>query len=129
MGVHMKNREKYKGEIITCCTEGTLGAFYDAHIQPIYHTLSYHNLPSAYACLLVSLWLDEEYQEPEPDWSKVKTDELIQVRNDEDNPWISRHFAKYEDGIVYVWAGGTTSFTSNGHIEPWEFAELAEREE
>lgn len=73
-------------------------------------------------------WLFSEYKEPEIDWSKVKVDTPIMVKNTEDGEWTNRYFAKFEDGIVYTWGGGTTSWTARGE-SPWDCAKLAESEE
>lgn len=61
------------------------------------------------------------------DWSKVKVDTPILVSND-NKEWIKRYFARYEDGNVYGWLNGKTSWTaicelSIGH---WNYAKLAE---
>lgn len=61
------------------------------------------------------------------DWSKVKVDTPILVSND-NKEWIKRYFARYEDGNVYCWLNGKTSWTaicelSFGH---WKYAKLVE---
>ena len=61
------------------------------------------------------------------DWSKVPVDTPILVSND-NKEWIKRYFARYEDGNVYCWLNGKTSWTaicelSIGH---WAYAKLAE---
>ena len=84
------------------------------------------------ACqMLCMIWLLEDYKEPEVDWSKVEVDTPILVRQteDEDEEWERRHFAKYENGKVYVWSDGCTSWSSEGHMVIWNFAKLAESEE
>lgn len=48
------------------------------------------------------------------DWSKVEIDTKIQVKLDNGN-WVNKYFAKYEDGNVYTFPFGRTSFTSNSH--------------
>lgn len=75
-------------------------------------------------------WLFSEYKEPEVDWSKVKVDTPIMVKNTEDGEWTNRYFAKFEDGIVYTWGGGTTSWTARGEYNMtfWKYAKLAESE-
>ena len=81
--------------------------------------------------MLQLLWLMEEYEEPEEpetDWSKVEVDTPILVRVDEAVPWSRRYFAKYEDGKVYAWNGGGTSWTACG-VSKWNYAKLAESEE
>ena len=68
----------------------------------------------------------EEYKEPETDWSKVEVDTPILVRDYESQKWEARHFAKYEDGVIYTWDGGSTSWTSKGNVTEWKYAKLAE---
>lgn len=61
------------------------------------------------------------------DWSKVPVDTPILVRENDKNPWLKRHFAKYEDGKVYTWRFGRTSHTSHkGDTVDWNQAKLAE---
>jgi hypothetical protein len=76
-------------------------------------------------------WLFSEYKEPEIDWSKVKVDTPILVRDYEGSEWIKRYFAKFADGIVYTWQGGTTSWTASGeyNVISWKYAKLAESED
>lgn len=61
------------------------------------------------------------------DWSKVEVDTPIFVRNRIEDTWKCRYFAKYEDGKVYTWCGGRTSWSNVIAYEPvnWEYAELA----
>ena len=76
-------------------------------------------------------WLFSECKEPEVDWSKVKVDTPILVRESEQNPWLKRHFAKFKGGEVYAFPGGVTSWTMDDEeaICSWEYAKLAESEE
>lgn len=74
-------------------------------------------------------WLFQEYEEPEVDWSKVKVDTPILVRDYEGSEWIKRYFAKFADGKVYAWLGGVTSWTANSNMSSWKYAKLAESEE
>ena len=80
--------------------------------------------------MLQMLWLLEEYEEPETDWSKVEVDTPILVRND-GVKWVKRHFAKYENGLVYAWKNSCTSWTSlyDDEVTAWKHAKLAESEE
>ena len=73
-------------------------------------------------------WLNSEYVDPPVDWSKVAVDTPILVRDSEKETWRKRHFAKYEDNMVYAWAGGATSWSAERSIY-WEMAKLAESEE
>lgn len=77
----------------------------------------------------VKKWLFDKYKEPEIDWSKVKVDTPILVKEPEySNKWFKRYFAKYEDGKIFVWDNGTTSWTASGKdsICSWKYAKLAE---
>ena len=76
-------------------------------------------------------WLNSEYVEPPVDWSKVAVDTPILVRDSEKESWRKRHFAKYENGIVYAWGNGTTSWGafSSDSLVNWKMAKLAESEE
>ena len=89
------------------------------------------NVGCARCKMLQMLWLLEEYEEPETDWSKVEVDTPILVRTDEATQWVRRYFAKYEDGIVYVWNLGRTSWsaTNDKDVSAWLYAKLAESEE
>lgn len=61
------------------------------------------------------------------DWSKVAVDTPVLVSND-NKEWIKRYFARYEDGNVYGWLNGKTSWTATGEfsIGHWNYAKLAE---
>lgn len=73
-------------------------------------------------------WLEQEYVEPPVDWSKVPVDTKILVRNSEDEEWEKRHFAKFEDGKIFAWTSGITSFSSESSdsITWWMKGKLAE---
>lgn len=77
---------------------------------------------------LAKEWLLSEYQ---VDWSKVKVDTPILVRDDEDEEWIKSCFAKFENGLVYAWSEGRTSWTTQSSEDSlsWGNAKLAESEE
>lgn len=74
-------------------------------------------------------WLKSEHVE-QVDWSKVKVDTPILVRN-YGIKWSKRYFAKFVDGKVYAWCGGATSWTADGECDmtSWNYAKLAESEE
>lgn len=69
-----------------------------------------------------------EWQKP-VDWSKVKVDTPILVRDNEDKDWLKRHFAKYEDGKVFTWVNGATSWSTSETSTRWNYAKLVERKE
>ena len=75
-------------------------------------------------------WLNSEYVEPPVDWSKVAVDTPILVRDFVGGEWARRYFAKYENGIVYAWENGATSWSAHrSNITDWGMAKLAESEE
>ena len=122
----MKNYEKYADEIreykgINICSE---------FIKP--HILEADNcngLDCQRCTMLQMLWLLEDYKEPPVDWSKVEVDTPILVTNFEDGEWRKRYFAKFEDGKVYAWVDGGTSWSSDNKTHKWNYAKLAESED
>ena len=135
-GITLKNREKYKNELIKVCKSGgfkskELMKFFNDYVVPTYKCGNYAAINAEKVALLTALWLDEEYQEPEMDWSmdwsNVKTDDPILVSVDGQH-WNHRHFAEYRDGRVYAFDDGATSWTSNEKIA-WPYAKLAEPQE
>ena len=125
----MKNYEKYADEIRECNSHN----FCDDFIRPyILKSDNCNGLGCTHCHTLQAVWLLKDYEEPEEpeiDWSKVEVDAPILVRDDEDvDMWWRRHFAKYENGQVYAWDSGSTSWTENG-MTNWNFAKLAESEE
>ena len=63
--------------------------------------------------------------EDEIDWNKVEVDTKVLVRDRPYNEWLKRHFAKYENGKVYVFDDGRTSWNCRG-ITHWEETKLWE---
>ena len=59
------------------------------------------------------------------DWSKVKVDTPILVRNN-GCVWTKRYFAEYKNGKVRTYSDGATSWSSDGRMSSWEYARLAE---
>ena len=127
----MKNYEKYADEIRKYeVSRG--GYFCNEFIMPyILKKDSCAGIGCEHCHMIQTIWLLEDYEEPETDWSKVEVDTPIFVRTDEATPWVRRYFAKYEDGIVYVWNLGRTSWsaTNDKDVSAWPYAKLAESEE
>ena len=77
--------------------------------------------------------LDFDFEEI-VDWSKVPVDTKILVANftgnDNEIIWWKRHFAKYENGKIYAWCNGATSFTidSDDLCTRWDFVKLYKEE-
>lgn len=135
----MKNREKYREEIIknarAAGEEVRISAceFINRIVFPTFGDgVSCFTLNCAWCKFLLGIWLDEEYEEPEVDWGKVPVDTLVRVQYDKSNKWLLRYFKQYEHGAVapYVtWVSGTTSATSGGLEEHWKYCELVEVED
>ena len=126
----MKNYEKYADEI-----KGYNGTHFckDFIKQYILKSDDCINVGCARCKMLQMLWLVEEYEEPETDWSKVEVDTPILVRDNEDTEsatvvWLKRYFAEYKDGLVYAWTNGRTSWNED-KMHGWKYAKLAESEE
>ena len=63
--------------------------------------------------------------EDEVDWDEVEVDTKVLVRDRPYNEWLKRYFAKYENGKVYVFDDGRTSWNCRG-ITHWEETKLWE---
>ena len=79
--------------------------------------------------MLQAIWLMEDYEKSGVNWSKVKVDTPILVRDDECEEWERRYFAKFEDSTIYAWNDGCTSWTGEGQMTIWNYVKLAESEE
>ena len=124
----MKNKEKYIDTILNTDSD-----ICDELVKPVILT-GFNRKCSECTCvrcyMLQSIWLEEEYKEHEVDWTKVKVDTPVLVRSCETDSWKKRYFAKYEDGAVYTFINGYTSWTSECHTPIlWSFAKLAEGSE
>lgn len=73
------------------------------------------------------------WEREEIDWSKIPVDTKVLVRNSQDQEWECRYFAKYENGKIYTFVHGATSWSSwsTGELSSvisWEEAKLIENE-
>ena len=75
--------------------------------------------------ITTAAWLVSEYVEPEVDWSSVPIDTPVLVSDDGVN-WHNRHLSNPIDNIPYVWADGTTSWTTRGNEVRYRYVKLAE---
>lgn len=136
----MKNREKYREEIIKSIKSRETCEFMNDTVIPEFigsktDSKCICEMGDCRACLIrFTLWLDEEYiepQKPEVDWDNIAVDTPILVKNKEYENWRRRYFAAYQDGVVYAWVNGKTSWSENDNKEaaPWSYVELAESEE
>ncbi|MDU7145707.1 MAG: hypothetical protein E6305_04095 [Veillonella sp.] len=62
------------------------------------------------------------------DWINVKSDTPILVRDSEESGWKKRHFAFFDNEMIYAWESGLTSWSIENHarVVPWKYAKLAE---
>lgn len=61
------------------------------------------------------------------DWRNVKVDTPVLVRNFENQDWKKRHFAFFDDELIYTWDGGATSWSvKNKDAIPWKYAKIVE---
>lgn len=121
----MKNGEKYKDKIKNY--DGT--DFCRDFVKPIIlKSNSCSDIDCQQCRLNQILWLDEEREEPEVDWSKVEVDTPILVREHDYNEWQRRYFAEYRNGRFFTWLDGRTSWNAKGCTNSWKQAKLAEDE-
>lgn len=124
----MTNLEKYKNEIINFNDDDQdiCEDFIKKRILSSFGYTECEELSCDKCNMLQMIWLQEEYKEPEVDWSKVLVDTPIYVQDCISDIWYPRYFAKFKDREVYAWYDGKTSFTvgSDGAI-PWAYAKLA----
>lgn len=142
----MKNREKYREEIIKAIKSRETCEFMNDTVIPEFigsktDSKCICEMGDCRACLIrFTLWLDEEDVKPpkhEVDWSKVTVDTLVRVRDYESDEWTLRYFkglsrtpSAYPPGYDYeVWALGATSVTAEGDTEQWKYCELVEDED
>lgn len=126
----MLNKEKYAKEILGVACRGESFALVDNKIIPCNKT----NCRSCYfyyvsECgLNKEKWANSEYIKPLVVWSKVAVDTPVLVRDDKKDRWRKRYFAKYENKHVYVWANGSTSWSTDykKDIKCWQYTKLAE---
>ena len=124
----MKNYEKYADVI----REYKGDSFCADFVKPNILKSEYCDLDCTMCRMLQAMWLLEDYKEPEVDWSKVEVDTPILVRHSEKAEWIRRYFAKYENGLVYAWSNGLTSWTAfdnDDDVTAWSYAKLEESNE
>lgn len=134
----MKNREKYREEILenAAYQKREICDFKRKEMFPHFGKEDgCTGVSCAWCNLLLGLWLDEEYVEPQKpavDWSKVPVDTLVRVKSFEQNEWRLRYFKKYRTGWPHfvVWADGKTSKTVDYFAEEeWKYCELVEVED
>lgn len=133
----MKNREKYKNELMDAIKkDGKMCEFVKKHeVFRMFgkDSKSYCKMTCVTCSMALQLWLDEEYKEPEVDWSNVPVDTLVRVRDFESEEWTLRYFkgidGEFPGSKFMAWDGGSTSKTAYGDYTPWKYCELVEDED
>lgn len=126
----MKNREKYAKELLDiACESRVIAVKNGVPCECNGITCRECDLSDDGGCdKNFTKWCNSEYGEPPTDWSKVPVDTPILIRDSGDGTWYKRHFAKYEDGKVYAFCDGQTSWSGNSPV-CWEQAKLATDDE
>ena len=124
----MKNKEKYAKEILDiACSHGVIAFNKTTNKVVPCNSLCCSNCLFGHNCdEEIKEWFESEYVEPPVDWSKVSVDTPILVRDSEFDGWSQRHFAKCDNGTVYAWSNGRTSWTAYGKLNAHKYAKLAE---
>ena len=126
----MLNREKYAEEILNIACDGCNIALINGKLEKCRGVCNKcdfcdNDIRNAGRCReKAKEWANSQYV----DWSEVPVDTPILVRDSELFAWSKEHFAKYENGMVYTWANGATSW-SGEIVSSWMYAKLAESEE
>lgn len=130
----MKNREKYKNELMDVIKmDGKICGFVKKH--DVFRMIgtnweSFCEMDCVACGTALQIWLDEEYEMSEADWNKVPVDTLVLVRNSKNENWTPRHFKRIRDTTsthrFETWDEGRTSKTTDGIISLWKYCELAE---
>lgn len=112
----MTNREKYTEQILDIACGGDYVAVRKKDMKPdwcknIECHECYFYVSNGDCYDTRKEWCESEYEEPSIDWSKIPVDTPILVRDSKNNKWLHRHFAKFEDGYVYTWDDGQTSWS------------------
>lgn len=124
----MLNREKFAKEILDIVCDGEDVAVVDGKPRSCAVTPCDTCVLHGSCTKRFKHWANSEYVEPSVDWSKVPVDTPILVKDSDDNCFIRRYFAKFENGAVYAWDDGRTSWSAGARMTYWECAKLAESE-
>lgn len=122
----MTNRKKYEHYILTECAEGRFSIFFNKYIKPNLSCKLFKEYQDFEIAILTNLWLESQCKSREVDWSKIEVDTPIWVSDCGNGDWFKRHFAKYENGKVYAFEGGNTSWSDPYNLTHWEYARLAD---
>ena len=133
----MTNKEKYGKEILDiACTGDHVAMRKSDNVIVGCRKLecldcAFNTHGKGYCNDAIEKWANSEYVEPPVDWSKVAVDTPILVKDVKSGEWNRGYFAMYENGTVFTWYHGATSWSAEGDsdIASWKYAKLAESEE
>lgn len=108
----MKNYEKYKDLVISCIAKYSICDL----AREAYGDDSCERRACGECCEFTAEWLNREYVGI--DWAKVEVDTPVLIKKG--NNVVNRHFARYYKGMVEVYAGGQTSWSTDGGVLPWK---------
>lgn len=127
----MTNAEKYRDEIMTWdCENDYCSDFVEPKIlASLGRKCGVENTTCDLCKAIQFLWFQEEYKEPEVDWTKVEVDTPIIAYFGVFR--AKKHFAKYENGKIYFYVNGKTSWTvtNANDYEECDYARLATEED
>lgn len=115
----MLNKEKYAKEILDIVCSGDDIGKRNGHLCPCANVKCpdcEFNKCDASCNEEFTKWANSEYKEPEIDWNKVPVDTCILVTDSCYNT-MKRHFAKYDNKIIYAYPYGTTSWSFDNQVE------------
>ena len=132
----MLNKERYMNELLEfACTDNKFAITKDGKLRECRgvrcNECAFESDGMASCSDSRRKWIEQEYKEPPVDWNKIPVDTPILVRHSEFNEWDRRYFAKYENGLVYAWEQGATSWSveDSDTVCDWKYAKLAESED
>lgn len=129
----MTNGEKYKDTIIKHMkndSEGNVNNSYCDFIKSkilLCYGLNCKGLDCHDCTTVQSLWFNEEYKETEEkvDWTNVAIDTPVLVRDSDKSEWHKRYFAKYQNGQIFTYSNGNTSWSTQVTVG-WKQGKLAD---
>lgn len=128
----MKNREFYEKEIFEiACNGNSVGIVNGEPVACGSIACGKCDVDMNHECEdYVKEWMEKEHEEPriQPEVKTLKQDDRVLVStNGED--WVKRYFKEYdqEEGVVYAYINGATSWSAGGYNQ-WKYAKLPEDE-
>jgi hypothetical protein len=118
----MKNIEKYMGEIAA-------NGWDECDVAKQYVKVACFDTSCSTCFQEVLKWLNSEYT-PQIDWNKVPVDTPVYLHAF-GNAGVPRYFCKYENGKVFLFDSGRTSWSGEDRFTEWktEHVQLARPED